>query len=102
VDKVVTTFGEFDGSIVLSPKYDPPNSIRMSTGIRDFPFRVIQKNRIKSINGKKSVFVEQVESFKLVKGSRGDTYKVTMLNGAGYSCTCPGFQFKKHCKHLGA
>ena len=34
-----------------------------------------------------------------VKGSKGDEYKVTELNG-NYSCTCSGFRFRGNCKHI--
>ena len=33
-----------------------------------------------------------------VKGSKGDEYKVSELNGE-YSCTCSGFRFRAKCKH---
>lgn len=34
-----------------------------------------------------------------VKGSKGDVYKVTELNG-NYSCTCSGFRFRGDCRHI--
>lgn len=34
----------------------------------------------------------------IVKGSKGDEYKVTELNGS-LSCTCSGFRFRGKCKH---
>ena len=34
----------------------------------------------------------------IVKGSKGDEYKVTELNG-NLSCTCSGFRFRGKCKH---
>ena len=34
----------------------------------------------------------------VVKGSKGDEYKVSELNG-NYSCTCSGFKFRGKCKH---
>jgi hypothetical protein len=34
-----------------------------------------------------------------VKGSKGDVYQVTELNG-NYSCTCSGFRFRGDCKHV--
>lgn len=33
-----------------------------------------------------------------VKGSKGDEYKVSELNG-NYSCTCSGFKFRGSCRH---
>jgi hypothetical protein len=35
----------------------------------------------------------------IVKGSKGDEYRVTELN-SNYSCTCSGFRFRGNCKHI--
>lgn len=34
-----------------------------------------------------------------VKGSKGDEYKVTELNG-NWACSCSGFRFRGDCKHV--
>ena len=34
-----------------------------------------------------------------VKGSKGDEYKVSEING-NWSCTCSGFKFRGACKHV--
>jgi hypothetical protein len=34
-----------------------------------------------------------------VKGSKGDEYKVTEVNG-NLSCTCSGFRFRGDCRHV--
>jgi hypothetical protein len=34
-----------------------------------------------------------------VRGSKGDIYKVTDVNG-NLSCTCSGFRFRGDCKHI--
>lgn len=35
----------------------------------------------------------------IVKGSKGDEYQVSELNG-NLSCTCSGFRFRGDCKHV--
>ena len=35
----------------------------------------------------------------IVKGSKGDEYRVSELNG-NLSCTCSGFKFRGDCKHV--
>jgi hypothetical protein len=35
----------------------------------------------------------------IVKGSKGDEYKVTE-SGGNYSCTCSGFRFRSQCRHI--
>ena len=37
--------------------------------------------------------------FWIVKGSKGDEYRVSELNG-NLSCTCSGFKFRGDCKHV--
>jgi hypothetical protein len=34
-----------------------------------------------------------------VKGSKGNEYKITELNG-NYSCSCSGFKFRSRCRHI--
>lgn len=34
-----------------------------------------------------------------VKGSKGETYLVNKI-GSKYACSCPGFQFRRKCRHI--
>lgn len=77
---------------------------------RDAKIKVF-KNPIRiDVRGRK--FVINPEQFKTnvqeqqpegrvweVKGSKGDVYKVSELNGT-LSCTCSGFRFRGDCKHV--
>lgn len=36
----------------------------------------------------------------VIEGSNGNEYAVTIENGVATSCTCPGYTFRKTCKHL--
>lgn len=87
------------GSIVASAKYDPPESIRMSTDVPDFPFRVIMKKNVATINGEAIRYVAAETETRFVQGSGGVQYTVKTVDGTT-TCTCPGFAFRKHCKHL--
>jgi len=42
----------------------------------------------------------EVRSYE-VQGSKGDTYTVTD-NGGTWTCTCPGFGWRRKCKHVEA
>jgi hypothetical protein len=91
---------DYTGFVLPSAKYDPPETVRLSTGIRDFPIRVIQKDRIVAIGDQAVRFVprSQTNNVRLVQGSNGTIYTVTTQNGRSI-CTCTGFQFRKSCKH---
>ena len=34
-----------------------------------------------------------------IKGSKGNLYTVKLSEGS-YSCTCPGFSFRRKCRHI--
>lgn len=91
----------YTGQVVQSATYDPPDSIRMTTGIKDFPFRVIQRDKIIEVNDRTFCYQAacEKESVRQVQGSNGNMYTVTTKNGRSV-CTCPGFQFRKVCKHV--
>lgn len=91
----------YTGQVVKSANYDPPDTIRMTTGIKDFPFRVIQRERIVAVNDRTFCYQSQRanDSMRMVKGSNGNEYTVTTSNGRT-TCSCPGFQFRKTCKHI--
>ena len=91
-------FFEFEGEEV-QVKWLAPGQLALSTGDPEFPFRVLNKSLIVSINNKVIHQKDsEVKTFS-VKGSKGDTYTVTVGSGKMH-CTCSGFQFRKSCKHV--
>ncbi|UCG54225.1 MAG: hypothetical protein JSV32_06440 [Dehalococcoidia bacterium] len=57
-------------------------------------FRHVPLAWIESINGKS--YAPQTEWE--VAGSKGNKYKVKLI-GNKYTCTCPGYTYRKKCKH---
>ena len=98
---VSSEFNYYTGTI-MREKWFKDDEIGITTGIPSFPFRRIRRERILEVNGAGVVFspppkVERIE--KTVAGSKGNTYTV-IKEGSRATCTCPGYSFRKTCKHL--
>lgn len=91
-------FFTFEGNEV-QVKWLKPDEIALSTDNPEFPFRVIKRHMIVSIDNKSYEQKNTTVKTFSVKGSKGDTYTVTVGSGK-YHCTCSGFQFRKTCKHI--
>ena len=93
----VEEFNHYVGEEV-NVKWVKPHELALSTGNPEFPFRIIQRDLIVSIDN--VAFTQQVSAVttKVVKGSKGEDYIVTL--GPKPTCTCSGFQFRKTCKHV--
>ena len=82
----------------VSLKHVGTDYLALSTGILDFPVRVIPRSWIESIDGAVYAHTASPSQTKTVKGSKGEEYTVTM--GAKPTCTCTGFQFRRTCRHI--
>ena len=89
---------EYEGEEVKI-KWTKPDELALTTGNPEFPIRIIQRANIISVNGQAVDQAPQKELTKVVKGAKGQEYVVTNANGK-WSCTCPGFQFRRTCKHV--
>jgi len=87
---------------VMREKWFDSDEIGLTTGNPEFPFRRINRERIVEVNGATVTYTKPVVEQKVtitVQGSKGNTYVVTK-EGSKKSCTCPGFSFRRTCKHL--
>jgi len=91
-------FFEYEGEEV-QVKWLNPGQIALSTGNPEFPFRVLNKSLIISINNQAMEQKDSSVKTFSVKGSQGNSYTVTVGSGKMH-CTCSGFQFRKSCKHV--
>lgn len=86
---------EYEGDEVKLKHVDSEQYLCLTTGQKDFPVRVIDRTKI--IGSK--VTVPNKKETKVIKGSKGQEYILTKTNNR-WSCTCPGFEFRKDCKHV--
>lgn len=97
---VTQEYNTYTGTVVHE-KWFKPNEIGLTTGQKEFPFRVIQRERIVEVNDLPVSYAEPKQEQrieKIVQGSKGNTYIVTKEAGK-ITCTCPGFTFRSNCKH---
>lgn len=98
---VKSEFNYYTGTI-MREKWFEADEVGITTGNPSFPFRRIRRERIVEVDGAALAFtppvkVERIE--RTVAGSKGNTYTV-IKEGTRATCTCPGYSFRKTCKHL--
>lgn len=100
----------YTGKVVGRAEYDAKDSIRI-TGDLSMPIRVLQFKDIITWNGKPFHYTPTEVAPKVVPpkpvvvevaGSKGNVYKITIKPDGSKSCSCPGFGFRSHCKHIDA
>lgn len=100
VDKTTIT-----GIVEKATKFTPPNYVRIVTDF-DSPVRVREIPLYRVINieyndgriASKQTLKDDTRTWT-VEGSKGSKY-VVVCSKNSWSCTCPGFQFRKSCKHI--
>lgn len=93
------------GVVEKATKFTPPNFVRIATDF-DSPVRVreIPLERIINIEhadgrvAQKTKIQDDTRTWS-VEGSRGSKYVVAQTKNS-WSCSCPGFQFRKTCRHI--
>jgi hypothetical protein len=91
-------FFTYVGESSATLKHVGTDSLALTTGIEDWPIRVIPRSWIESIDGTAYTQPSSQITTRIVKGSKVEEYVVTM--GAKPTCTCTGFQFRRTCKHI--
>lgn len=99
-------YSSYSGVVVDDLPWQPPDSfeIRVIECPRLFgqkmPVRTISLRNIESlyVNGVKQEKVYEAPEQRFEVEGSSDTYIVTFKNGV-WNCTCPGFRFRRQCKH---
>jgi len=93
------------GVVDSATRFTPPNFVRIVTDF-DSPVRIreIPLHRITDIkyadgdSPRREVAKDDTQTW-VVEGSRGSRYTVVRSRNI-WTCTCPGFQFRKSCRHV--
>lgn len=93
------------GVVDSATRFTPPNFVRIVTDF-DSPVRIreIPLDRITEIKYSdgtvptKETVKDDVRTW-VVEGSKGSQYTVVRTKNL-WTCTCPGYQFRKSCRHV--
>jgi hypothetical protein len=88
----------YTGTLTREPWFES-DEIGITSDVAWFPVRRIRINRIVRIGDSAVQLQPEPSEVITVTGSKGNTYTVTRESGRT-SCTCPGYAFRKTCKHL--
>jgi len=100
----IPEFNKYEGVETTLKHIDSKQYLCLTTGLKGFPVRVVDRTMI--VDNKKQVNFILDEFFgvterRKVQGSKGAVYELTKTNGK-WTCTCPGFEYRKDCKHVKA
>jgi hypothetical protein len=95
----IPEFNTYTGRVVSDHRAIKPGQIGLTNDDPKFDLRVIDIERI--VGFEDTVVAPSRTELQTwtVQGSKGKTYTVTLDHGR-YECTCPGFQFRRSCKHV--
>ena len=94
---------EIIGEILDTVKWLKPDEIAITNLAHPNKFSILHKKNIlwiKDSKGKKAtVKIDPEYRQWTVKGSKGNEYLVIRQKGL-YNCSCPGFTYRKSCRHI--
>lgn len=92
----------FKGKVIPKGTADDVDTFRMTSDDPMVEVRVIYANSIVSVNGVAFGGKAEVKNERklTVEGSKGKTYTITVSSDGKATCSCPGFGFRRTCKHL--
>lgn len=101
----IPEFNEYEGEETRLKHIDSNQYLCLTTGLADFKIRVIDRSLIVNSQNQPLFVLDEllfgITERRKVEGSKGAVYELTKANGK-WSCTCPGFEYRKDCKHVRA
>ena len=77
-----------------------PSQFVITSNDPKVPFRVIEISNVESLLGGTLVHHPNETKTVMISGSKGAVYHVMVEGMKAKSCDCPGFHFRRTCRHL--
>lgn len=93
------------GIVEKATKFTPPDFVRLVTDfdspvrIREIPLHRITKLEYTNGRAASKELINNDTKTWVIEGSRGSKYTVVQSRNS-WACTCPGFQFRRTCRHI--
>lgn len=97
----IPEFDEYEGEVYPNPKWVGDNAFCLTTDDKQFPFRIIEKDKLEcgwKLPPKVKSEAESKQISILVPTPKS-TYIVTS-DGLNHSCNCTGFSYRRTCSHV--
>ena len=100
---------EYKDVVVLEPaRIDPPNTFRFLVPHTPIPERLVNMRSVERLKRGNSTYrkvkprkITHNRTAKQIANSKGTGfYTVALENNVAIHCTCPGFTYRKNCRHL--
>lgn len=93
-----------EGVVLPNHKLAQPDAFTLRVKCANVPVREIRMKNVIDLQYADGSIASSTEinnetKTLVVKGSKGEEYVVTK-EGDTFSCSCPGFQFRRACRHL--
>lgn len=104
-DKLSSTTGYRDwilrGTVIPRFTWAEADTVCVHTDCENVPNRVVSISKILGVKKLGSGTVAETQQIPTwtIAGSRGSVYTVKQQNKK-LVCSCPGFQFRNHCRHV--
>ena len=80
----------------LQPEISDVESVPYIRGLREWANQRVQSDL--EARRKNTISLPPIKTYK-IQGSGNNIYTLT-VQGTQKSCSCPGYQFRRQCKHL--